>query len=86
MDVFIIGYIKPDDITAVGHQGSDVAVAEVEDAFNDLLFCLFNGSLFGAFTDDGLDLFFCYLVIFCLEAQQAYNQLWSTWSSSQMKG
>jgi len=42
----------------VGHEGGDIAVAQMEYPFNDLLLCLLDGALFRSFIDDGFDLIF----------------------------
>ena len=57
-------HIEPDDIAAMGHQGSDIPVAQMKYPFNDFLFCLFNGSLFRSFADDGFDFIFRYIAFF----------------------
>src|SRR5258707_13218702 len=52
--LFVLIQVEPDDIAAVGHQGGDIAVAEVEHPLDDLLFGFLDGTLFGAFVDEGL--------------------------------
>ena len=59
--LFSLIQVEPDDITSVCHQGSDIPVAQVEYPFYNFLFCFFNGSLFGSFTDDGFDFIFRYI-------------------------
>ena len=68
--VFCVVHFEPDDIAPVGHEGGDIPVAQVENPFDDLLFSFFNGALFGAFADDGLDLFFGDVVVGALDVQE----------------
>ena len=67
-------YFEPDDIAPVCHEGGDVAVAEVEYPFDDLLFGLLYGALFGAFADDGLNFLFRDVVIGSLDVQESEQE------------
>jgi len=56
--LFIFVEVEPDDVAAMRHKRSYVTIAQMKYPFNDLLFCLFDGALFRAFVDNGLDLIF----------------------------
>src|SRR5690349_11621444 len=73
--IFGIGLVKPDDIAAMRHERSNVAVAEMKHAFDNFLLGFFDGALFGAFDDDGLDVFFRYFIITCAYAEYFYQYI-----------
>ena len=54
--------VEPYHVAAVGHDRSDVAIAQVEHAFDDVLLDLFDLAFGGAFLNDRLDLFLGYPV------------------------
>ena len=50
--------VQPHEVAAVGHDGADVAVAQIEHSLHDVLLHLLNLAFLGPFLDDGLYLLF----------------------------